>query len=153
MFVLILIGVPVLEVLVFVEVGRAVGWLLAVVLLFGISVLGVQLLRVQGRATIERVSLAMAERRAPGSAAVDGALGFLGALLLVLPGFVTAVLGALLLFPLTRRLTRRWISRHYVTRVMRFTVAAGRFAPGNRDMPPFDVESTAIDDDLDQLNG
>ena len=28
----------------------------------------------------------------------------------------------------------------------------GRFAPGNRDMPPFDVESTAVDDDLDQLS-
>jgi UPF0716 protein FxsA len=149
MFVLVLIGVPVLEVLVFVEVGRAVGWLLAVVLLLGLSVLGVQLLRVQGRATIERVSLAVAERRAPGSAAVDGALGFVGALLLVLPGFVTALLGALLLFPLTRRLTSRWISRHYVGRVMRFTTAAGRFVPGNRDMPPFDVESTAVDDDLD----
>ena len=149
MFVLVLIGVPVLEVLVFVEVGRAVGWLLAVVLLLGLSVLGVQLLRVQGRATIERVSLAVAERRAPGSAAVDVALGFVRALLRVLPGFVTALLGALLLFPLTRRLTSRWISRHYVGRVMRFTTAAGRFVPGNRDMPPFDVESTAVDDDLD----
>jgi UPF0716 protein FxsA len=152
MSVLILIGVPVLEVLVFVEVGRAVGWLPAVVLLLGISVLGVQLLRVQGRATIERVSLAVSERRAPGGAAVDGAIGFLGALLLVFPGFVTAVLGALLLFPLTRRLTRRWISRRYVARVVRFTAAAGRFAPGNRDAPPFDVESTAVDDDLDQLS-
>jgi UPF0716 protein FxsA len=151
-FVLILIGVPVLEVLVFIEVGRAIGWLLAVVLVLGISVLGVQLLRVQGRATIERVSLAVSERRASGGAAVDGALGFLGALLLVIPGFVTAVLGALLLFPLTRRLMRRWISRHYVARVVRFTAAAGRFAPGNRDMPRFDVESTAVDDDLDQLS-
>jgi UPF0716 family protein affecting phage T7 exclusion len=47
-FVLVLIGVPVLEVFVFVEVGRAVGWLLAVVLLLGLSMLGVQLLRVQG---------------------------------------------------------------------------------------------------------
>ena len=91
----------------------------------------------------------MSERRASGSVAVDGALGFLGALLLVIPGFVTALLGALLLFPLTRRLTSRWISRHYVGRVMRFTTAAGRFVPGNRDMPPFDVESTAVDDDLD----
>jgi UPF0716 protein FxsA len=152
MSVLILIGVPVLEVFVFVEVGRAVGWLPAVVLLLGISVLGVQLLRVQGRATIERVSLAVSERRAPGGAAVDGALGFLGALLLVVPGFVTAVLGALLLFPLTRRFTRRWISRRYVARVVRFTAAAGRYAPGNRETPPFDVESTAVDDDLDQLS-
>lgn len=152
MFVLVLIGVPALEVLVFVEVGRAVGWLLAIVLLCGISVLGVQFLRVQGRVALDRVSLAVAERRAPGSAAVDGTLGFLGALLLVIPGFVTALLGALLLFPLTRRLTRRWMSRHYVARAMRFTAAAGRFAPGYREMPPFDVESTAVDDDLDQLN-
>jgi UPF0716 protein FxsA len=151
MFVLVLIGVPVLEVLVFIEVGRAIGWPLAVVLILGISVLGVQLLRIQGRSAIERVSLAVSERRASGSAAVDGALGFLGALLLVVPGFVTDALGGLLLFPVSRRLARRWMSRHYAARVMRFTAAAGRFAPGSRGAPPFDVESTAADDDLDQL--
>ena len=152
MFVLVLIGVPILKLFVFIEVGRVIGWLLAVVLLLGISVLGVQLLRIQGRSTIERVSLAVSERRAPGSTTVDGALGFLGALLLVVPGFVTAVLGALLLFPLTRRLARRWMSRHYAGRVMSFTAAAGRFAPGNRGASSFDVESTAVDDDLDQLS-
>jgi UPF0716 protein FxsA len=152
MFLLVLIGVPILELFVFIEVGRAIGWLLAVVLLFGASLLGVQLLRVQGRSAIDRVSLAVSERRAPARAAIDGALGFLGALLLVVPGFVTAVLGALLLFPLTRMLTRRWISRHYAARVVSFAATAGRFAPGNRVDPSFDVESTAIDDDLDQLD-
>ncbi len=151
MFVLVLIGVPILELFVFVEVGRAIGWLLAVVLLLGTSLLGVQLLRIQGRSTIDRVSLAVSERRAPARAAIDGALGFLGALLLVVPGFVTALLGALLLFPLTRTLTRRWISRHYATRVMSFAASAGRFAPPDRVDPSFDVESTAIDDDLDQI--
>ena len=152
MFVLVLIGVPVLEVFVFIEAGRAIGWLPAVVLVIGTSVLGTQLLRIQGRAAIERVSLAVSEHRAPGRAAVDGALGFLGAALLVVPGFVTAVLGALLLFPATRRLARRWMSRHYASRVMRFTAAAGRFAPGNRGAPSFDVESTAAGDDPGQLS-
>jgi UPF0716 protein FxsA len=152
MFVLVLIGVPVLEVFVFIEVGRAIGWLLAVVLLVGICVLGVQVLRIQGRSAIDRVSLAVSEHRAPARAAVDGALGFLGALLLVVPGFVTAVFGALLLFPVTRTLTRRWISRHYATRVVRLTAAAWRFAPGNHGAPSFDVESTAVDEDLDQLS-
>ena len=50
MFLLLIIGVPVLEVFVFIEVGRAIGWLLAVVLLLASSVLGVWLLRIQGRA-------------------------------------------------------------------------------------------------------
>jgi UPF0716 protein FxsA len=84
MFVLVLIGVPFLELFVFIEVGRAIGWLPAVVLLLGTSPLGVRLLRIQGRSAIDRVSLAVSEHRAPARAAVDGALGFLGALLLVI---------------------------------------------------------------------
>jgi UPF0716 protein FxsA len=151
MFVLVLIGAFVVEVFAFVEVGRAIGWLLAVVLLFGTSVLGVRLLRIQGRSAIERVSLAVSEHRAPARAAIDGALGFLGCMLLVVPGFVTDVLGALLLFPPTRKLTRRWISLHYAGRMMSFVATAGRFAPSNSGGRPADVESTVVDDDRDHL--
>jgi UPF0716 protein FxsA len=53
MFVLALIGAPLVEVLVFVEVGRAIGWLLALLLLLGTSTLGAQLLRIQGRSAVE----------------------------------------------------------------------------------------------------
>jgi UPF0716 protein FxsA len=151
MFVLVLIAVPALELFVFIEVGHAIGWLPAVVLLLGTSVVGVQIVRIQGRSTLERVSLAVSERRAPGRAAVDGALGFLGGLLLVVPGFVTDALGALLLLTPTRALIRRWISRRYAARMMRFVASAGRFAPGRRRPAPADVESTAVEDDLDQL--
>ena len=107
MFVLVLIGVPVLEVLVFIEVGRTIGWLLALLLLLATSVLGARVLRIQGRAAIERFSLALSERRAPARAAIDGALGFVGGVLLVIPGFVTDALGALLVFAPTPCLTRR----------------------------------------------
>jgi UPF0716 protein FxsA len=151
MFVLVLIGVPLVEVFVFIEVGRAIGWLLAVALLLGTSVLGVHLMRVQGRSAIERVSRAVSEHRAPARAAIDGALGFLGAALLALPGFVTDVLGAFLLFPSTRTLTRRWLSRRWAGRTMRFVATAGRFASEHRGAPPADYESTAVDDDADQL--
>jgi UPF0716 protein FxsA len=151
MFFLLLIAVPVLEVFVFIEVGHAIGWLPAVVLLLGISVLGVQLMRIQGRAAIERVSQAVSERRAPARAATDGALGFLGATLLVVPGFVTDALGALLMLPPTQALARRWLSRRYAARLMSFVATAGRFTSRGGGMRPADVESTAIDDDLDQL--
>jgi UPF0716 protein FxsA len=151
MFVLVLIGVPILEVLAFVEVGRAIGWLPAVVLALATSVLGARLLRIEGRAAIERVSLAVSGRGAPGAAAIDGALGFLGAALLVLPGFLTDALGALLLLAPTRRLARRWISNRYAGRVLSFAAGAGRFASRGRPAQPADVESTAVEDDLDEL--
>jgi UPF0716 protein FxsA len=151
MFVLVLIGVAVVEVFAFIEVGYAIGWLLAVLLLLGTSVLGARVLLAQGRLTIRRVSLALSERRAPDHTVIDGALGFLGGILLLIPGFVTDVLGALLLLPLIQRLTRRWMSRHYAGRVMRFVATAGRFAPGDRGGRTADVESTVVEDDPDQL--
>jgi UPF0716 protein FxsA len=152
MFLLALIIVPVIELLAFVEVGRAIGWLAAIVLLIATSLLGAQLLRSQARLAIERVSLAVAGRRPSAGEAIDGALGFLGAALLVIPGFVTDVLGVVLLLPFTRRLVRRRISRHYAARLMSFSARAGRFAPGaGRARYPADVESTAIEDELDEL--
>jgi UPF0716 protein FxsA len=152
LFVLLLIGVPVLEVFVFIEVGLAIGWLLAVVLLLGTSLFGVRLLRTQGRAAIDGVALAVSEQRAPGGAAIDGALGFLGGLLFVVPGFVTDAFGTLLLFRPTRALTRRWISHHYAGRVMSFAATtAGRFSSRDPVIRHADVESTAVDDDAGQL--
>jgi UPF0716 protein FxsA len=152
MFLLLVIALPVLEVFVFIEVGLAIGWVPAVVVLLGTSVLGVLLLRVQGRVALRRVSLAVSERRPPGGAALDGALGFLGCILLVAPGFVTDGLGAVLLLPPTRALVRRWISRRYAGRVMSFAASASRFAPSDRAAQPADVESTAVEDDRDQLD-
>ena len=148
---LILIVWPAIEILAFIEVGQAIGWLLAVVVLLGTSVLGAQLLRIQGRSAIERVSLAVSEGRAPANAAIDGLLGFLGGVLLVIPGFVTDALGALLLIAPTRALARRWLSRHYAGRAMRFVATTGRFASRDRGPRPDDVDSTAVDDDRHRL--
>lgn len=164
MFVLALIGVPILELFVFIEVGRTIGWLPAFVLLIGTSLFGIQTVRIEGRAALARVSLAMSERRAPARAAIDVALGFLGGVLLVIPGFVTDAIGALLLLPPSRGLVRRWLSRHYAARAIDFVTAAARFAPGGRraagygrfgaagpGVHPADVESTAVEDDLEEL--
>ena len=148
MFLLALIAVPLLEVAAFVAVGLSVGWLLAIALLAGTSLLGVVALRAEGRAALAGVSLAASERRSPGPAAVDAALGLLGAVLLVVPGFVTDALGAVLLISPTRHVVRRMLSRHLARRVMRFAVTAERFS--SRPSPA-DVDATAIDDDRAQL--
>jgi len=151
MFVLALIGVPVVEVVAFVEVARAIGWLAALLLLLGSSIVGVQLLRVEGRAAIAQVSLAVSQRRPAGAAAVDGALGFIGAALLAVPGFVTAAVGVLLLLRPTRTLVRDRMSRRFARRAMSFAARTNRFAPGGRQRPYADVESTAVEHDADEL--
>jgi UPF0716 protein FxsA len=152
--VLVLLPIVVLaaEVLVFIEIGHAIGWPTATLLVVGISLLGVLLLRVHGRAAIGRVSLAVSERRMPGQAALDGALGLLGCMLLILPGFLTGVFGMLLLLPACRRLVRVLLVRHYAARLTGFVAMTGRFSARARGAPSAaDVESTAIEDDLDQL--
>lgn len=151
MLLLALIAVPLVEIFVLVEVALAIGWPLALLALLGISVLGVQLLRVQGRRAVERASLAMAERRASADAALDGALTLLGAALLALPGFVTDAFGALLLLAPTRTLVRRRLSRHYAARLMSFLARPVRYASGDRVRREADVDSTAFEDDLDEL--
>lgn len=151
MFVLLLIAAPLLEVFVLVEVAQAIGWLAALVLLAGASLLGMQLVRIEGRAAIQRVSLAVSGHRQPTGATLDGALGFLGSVLLAIPGFVTDALGALLLLTPTRALARRWISRRYATRLMNLVAASSRYTPRGRGRWPADVEPTAVEDDLDRL--
>jgi UPF0716 protein FxsA len=151
MLVLALLAVPILEVIAFIAVGHAIGWLPALIALLGISVIGTRLLRIRGRAAIEGVSLAVSERRAPTAAALDGALGLLGATLLAIPGFVTDALGALLMLPSGRALARRWISHRYAARVMSFVAATERFRGSARPMRSADVESTAVEDDAEQL--
>ncbi|MEA2207761.1 MAG: protein FxsA [Solirubrobacteraceae bacterium] len=150
-FVLALIGLPVLEVLALIEVARAIGWLAALVLLLATSLLGTQLLRVEGRLAVERISRAVAQRRPAGDAALDGALRFLGAALLALPGFVTDAAGALLLLAPTRALIRRRMSRRLARRAVSLFERTGRFAPRGPAQRRADVESTAFEDDLDQL--
>jgi UPF0716 protein FxsA len=151
MFLLIFIVLPVVEVLAFIEVGMAIGWLWAVLLLLGTSIIGFQMARSQGRMAFRELSRAFSERRPPRTAAMDGALGSLGGLLLLIPGFVTDLIGLVLLLPPAKRLVRSLISTHFGGRYVGYAATAGNFARGTTRRRPADVESTAIEEDLGQL--
>lgn len=77
------------------------GWMFAALL--GISLLGAVLLRREGTRAWRTFAAAAAEGRPPGREALDGMLVLLGAVLIIVPGFVTGVLGLLCLLPLSRR--------------------------------------------------
>src|SRR3954470_18866491 len=112
------IVVPLVELYVIIQVGEAIGvwWTLA--LLLADSVLGSVLMRSQGRAAWRRFQAALAEGRAPAREVLDGVLVIFGGAFLLTPGFVTDVIGALLLLPPTRALVRRGLVRRLVPRMV-----------------------------------
>ena len=99
------------------------GWTIA--LLVADSVLGALLLRSQGRAVWARFSQALAAGRMPHREVQDGVLVIFGGAFLMTPGFITDVLGLLMLLPPTRALIRRAVMRVVSRRVTMRVAAAG----------------------------
>jgi UPF0716 protein FxsA len=141
-FWLLLLLWPIAEVFVAIQVAQAIGVLDTFLLLIITWPIGTWALRTQGRTAWLRFTGAVAEGREPTREAVDGALVLLGGVLLIIPGFITDVIGALLLLP-TRALARGLLTRNFRNR---YVVRAARF--GGRD---YDVDSTAHDVDQRQL--
>jgi UPF0716 protein FxsA len=142
------IVVPIAEIYVIVKVGEAIGVLPTIALLILDSVVGSALLRSQGRAVWRRFNEALAEQRVPAREVLDGALVIFGGALLVTPGFLTDVLGAILLLPPTRSLVRAALVRHFARR---FVVASFPRTPPARPREPYDLEGTAVEADDPRL--
>lgn len=95
---------PLVEIALFVTLGGALGLWLTLAVVIGTGILGIWLLRRLGFRSAERLRAEMDRMRDPLGAAGDSALLALAALLLILPGFLTDFLGALLLIAPFRRL-------------------------------------------------
>jgi UPF0716 protein FxsA len=136
---LIFIVVPIAELYVIFMVGDAIGWWQTLLVLAADSVIGSLLLKSQGRAVWRRFSEAMAAGRVPHREVMDGVLVIFGGAFLITPGFLTDVVGLLLLLPPTRALMRRLVVRALGARLtIAVTGAATRRGRG-----AYDVEGTA----------
>jgi UPF0716 protein FxsA len=140
--VVLFIVVPLVELYVIIQVGQAIGVWWTIVLLLADSVLGGLLMRSQGRAAWRRFNEALAAGRVPAREVFDGVLVIFGGALLLTPGFVTDVFGALFLAPPTRAVLRRLLVRRFAGRVLG---PRGRGGRGRRGGPGdgADVDGTA----------
>jgi UPF0716 protein FxsA len=101
-----LVLLPVAEIAVLIAVGHAIGVLWTILLLLASSVAGGWLLRREGPRAWRAFRSELAAGRPPGNAATDGLLVLIGGILMVLPGFITDIVGLLMVIPPTRRLFR-----------------------------------------------
>ena len=142
--VLLFVVVPLAELFVIIQVGQAIGVWWTIGILIADSILGSVLMRSQGRAAWRRFNDALRAGRVPAREVIDGALVIFGGALLLTPGFLTDILGLVLLLPPTRAVVRAVLLRRFAHRLV-----VSATAP--RQRRPDDIEGTAVDADADQF--
>jgi len=138
------IVLPLAELYVILKVGDAIGAVWTIALLAADSLLGALLLRSQGRSVWRRFNAALAEGKMPHREVMDGVLVIFGGAFLITPGFITDIIGLLLLLPPTRALIRSRVVRRLGRRVaVSVRSPPGRSRPDRSRPRDYDVAGTA----------
>lgn len=124
LLVVLLVAVPSFEIWLVVQVGHSIGILATVALLVAEALVGGWLIRREGRRTWESMTEAVRTSRVPSGELANAALVLVGGLLLMLPGFLSDLIGAFFLVPLTRPLARRLLGFFVARRVHRMGTGA-----------------------------
>ncbi|MGH9209470.1 MAG: FxsA family protein [Acidimicrobiales bacterium] len=138
---LLLVVLPVAELVLIVRVAGEIGVLDTLALLALVSIVGVWLAKRAGLGVVARIRQAQAEGRVPEREVADGALVLLGGLLLLLPGFISDIMGIALLLPPTRAGIRTLALRRLANRGRVVVVGRRDRADGQADGDIWDVES------------
>ncbi|MFO1538563.1 MAG: FxsA family protein [Actinomycetota bacterium] len=128
-----LVLVPILELAVFVQVAQWIGVLEAALLLATLSLLGCWLVKSQGTAVWREGRATVAAGRIPGRAVVDALLVTAAGVLVLVPGFVTALCGLALLVPAGRDLVRTLLLRRWTATARSRPAGAGALPVTSRE--------------------
>ena len=114
-FFLIFIVLPALEIYFMIKIGSEIGALSTLALIFLTAILGVFFARVQGIQTLKSGLVNLYQNKIPIYELISGASIAFAALLLIIPGFLTDLIGFILLIPFTRRVLFKIIFKNKTT--------------------------------------
>tara|TARA_B100001996_G_scaffold292829_1_gene233030 strand:+ start:1737 stop:2162 length:426 start_codon:yes stop_codon:yes gene_type:complete len=101
---LFLIGIPALEIFVMIKIGQNIGALSTVSLIFLTAIVGIYFAKIEGLNTLRSGVYNLYKNKSPVFEIISGASIAFAALLLIIPGFMTDIVGFLLLIPFTRKI-------------------------------------------------
>ena len=99
-----IILIPVIEIFLFIKIGSQIGALNTILLIFATAIIGVFYARYEGLNTLRSGFIQIVKNELPAYEIISGAAIAFAALLLIIPGFATDILGFLMIFPLSRKL-------------------------------------------------
>ena len=103
-FFLLFIGIPALEVFLMIKIGGKIGALNTVSLIFLTAIIGIYFAKLEGIKTMRSGVMNIYQNKIPIYEMISGASIAIAALLLIIPGFFTDIIGFLLLIPFTRKI-------------------------------------------------
>jgi len=110
---LLIISIPLIEIYLFIKIGSYIGAFNTVTLIIITAIIGVIYARYEGFNTLKSAMSQLIKNQIPIYEIMSGAVLAFAALLLILPGFATDIIGFLLIFPLTRKLFFRKVTKKY----------------------------------------
>ena len=113
---LLLISIPLIEIYLFIKIGSQIGAFNTVSLILITAIIGVIYARYEGFNTLKSGMSQIIKNEIPIYEIISGAALAFAALLLILPGFATDILGLLIIFPPTRKLFLKNVSMKYSQR-------------------------------------
>ena len=108
-----IIGIPILEIYLFIKIGSQIGAFNTISLIFMTAVVGIFYARYEGLNTLKSGVAQLIKNEVPIYEIISGAALTFAAVLLIIPGFATDLLGLLLIFPLTRKFFFKKLSEKY----------------------------------------
>ena len=111
--ILFIIGIPLIEIYLMIKIGGSIGAFNTIFLIFFTAIAGIFFARLEGFRTLRSGFQQMVKNETPIYEIISGAALAFAALLLIIPGFVTDIIGFLLIFPLTRKILIKNISLKY----------------------------------------
>ena len=106
---LIFVGIPVIELVIMIKIGQNIGAFNTVLLVLFTAIAGVFFAKLQGLSTLKSGLINIYQNKVPFYEILSGASIAIAAMLLIIPGFMTDLIGFLLLIPFTRKILLRSI--------------------------------------------
>ena len=125
--IILILGIPLIEIYLFIKVGSQIGALNTILLILLTAVVGIWYARYEGFNTLKSGISQIVRNEIPIYEIMSGAAIAFAALLLIIPGFATDLFGLILIFPLTRKVLMNAFSKKYSKGVKRKNFIEGEF--------------------------
>ena len=110
---LFIILIPVIEIYLFIKIGSQIGAITTILLIFSTAIIGIYYAKYEGINTLKSGFIQLSNNEAPAYEIISGAAIAFAAILLIIPGFATDILGFLLIFPISRNFFLRSFSNKF----------------------------------------